>query len=158
MEATTLVLRSKTSILSYTIDSTSNVNPTTIYSNLNTIPHSHSTLPLLHDPLGQYFAHILTDSSMLHIQSTSSGEVVTTLQAAEFSTMGTFILTYERSSTKGSATSQPDSNLKIWRVATGELEYGWYQKTYKTNLVQWSSDETICMKMGNNEVQVYDGK
>ena len=54
-----------------------------------------------------------------------------------------------------------EGNLKIWRVATGELQCSWQQKVLGDKsmwlAVNWSCDEEFCFKVVTNEVHFFDG-
>ena len=51
---------------------------------------------------------------------------------------------------------QPQPNLHVWSTETGEKVKSFFQKKMSGWCPQWSSDERICSRMVNNEVQFYE--
>jgi len=51
---------------------------------------------------------------------------------------------------------QPQPNLHLWDVSTGQLVKSFFQKKMSGWCPQWSEDEKICSRMVNNEVQFYE--
>jgi len=51
---------------------------------------------------------------------------------------------------------QPQPNLHLWDTKNGQLVKSFFQKKMSGWCPQWSSDEKICSRMVNNEVQFYE--
>jgi len=51
---------------------------------------------------------------------------------------------------------QPQPNLHLWNTETGEKVKSFFQKKMSGWCPQWSSDEKICSRIVNNEVQFYE--
>jgi len=51
---------------------------------------------------------------------------------------------------------QPQPNLHLWDAKTGQQVKSFFQKKMTGWCPQWSSDEKICSRMVNNEVQFYE--
>lgn len=80
------------------------------------------------------------------------------VQAISLSPRGTFLLTWERQQA-----DEPDvGNLRIWRVATGELACHWHQKVLGEKAlwpaIGWSVDEELAYRLVSNEVHFFDGQ
>jgi translation initiation factor 2A len=98
------------------------------------------------------------------LRADGSGAVALSLprpqvQELWLSPKGTFLLTWEKMApTEG---GEGEGNLKIWRVATGELVCSWQQKILGDRsmwpAVNWSCDEEFCYKVVTNEVHFMDG-
>ena len=95
------------------------------------------------------------------LRADGSGAVLLNLprpqvQELWLSPKGTFLLTWEKM-----AADSNEGNLKIWRVATGELQCSWQQKVLGDKsmwpAVNWSCDEEFCFKVVTNEVHFFDG-
>jgi uncharacterized protein with WD repeat len=183
LDRNVLVLRSKASILSYQIMNDGLTTPVNIFSNLTSISHAHATLPLLFDNNGLLFANTLTNPHHVTIQSTSNGNILANIpvheiQAAEFSPLGTFMVSlyltitryfciYDHVSlymqvtfarpVKGSATDAGEGNLRIWRVSDGSVQGSYHQKVAKKDLIQWDKSESVCMRIVTNELHVFNG-
>ena len=67
---------------------------------------------------------------------------------------GTLLATWEQYSVIQG--QQPQPNLHLWDVNTGQLVKSFFQKKMAGWCPQWSSDEKICSRMVNNEVQFYE--
>ena len=79
---------------------------------------------------------------------------ITEVQHIEFSPLGNYLLTWSRPK-KTTGDQQPEGNLHIWHIPSGVLLKSFYQKVYKTNLIQWTNDEKLLFYMVTNEVQIY---
>ena len=70
---------------------------------------------------------------------------------------GTFLLTWEKLKD-----GEEEGNLRIWRVATGELQVAWHQKVLGEKAlwpaIHWSCDEELCYRLVTNEVHFFDGR
>ncbi|PRQ49591.1 putative transcription factor WD40-like family [Rosa chinensis] len=78
---------------------------------------------------------------------------VPNLTAAALSPRGTFLQTFQKSSTP------QNKNVTLWNVDTGEPAYDQFQKSItKTNWpsVRFSSDEAVACKLATNEIQFFD--
>ena len=79
------------------------------------------------------------------------------VQAISLSPKGTFLLTWEKQKEADADTG----NLRVWRVATGELQCSWHQKVLGEKAmwpaVRWSVDEEICFRLVTNTVHFFDG-
>ena len=51
---------------------------------------------------------------------------------------------------------QPQPNLHLWDAKTGQKVKSFFQKKMSGWCPQWSSEERICSRMVNNEVQFYE--
>jgi len=51
---------------------------------------------------------------------------------------------------------EPKPNLHLWNIKTGTKEKSFFQKKFGGWAPLWTSDEGICSRMVNNEVQVYN--
>jgi uncharacterized protein with WD repeat len=95
------------------------------------------------------------------VLNTENGEDVISLSCAhteyaEFSPQGTFIITWSRASKNREDSSGPNGgNLRVWRTRTGELVASSNQRVQKKGVFQWNSDESICVKLGTNEIHRY---
>ena len=50
---------------------------------------------------------------------------------------------------------EPKPNLNIWNGSTGELLRSFFQKKFQGWCPVWNTDETLCSRMVNNEIQFY---
>jgi translation initiation factor 2A len=79
------------------------------------------------------------------------------VQALSLSPRATFLLTWERMQEGDEATG----NLRVWRVATGELACSWHQKVLGEKALwpalHWSVDEAIALRLVTNEVHCFNG-
>jgi len=80
------------------------------------------------------------------------------VSAISLSPRGTFLLTWERMQESDKAIG----NLRVWRVATGELTCHWHQKVLGEKAlwpaIHWSVDEAIAFRLVTNEVHFVDGQ
>lgn len=74
----------------------------------------------------------------------------------EFSPQGSFLITWSRPQ-KGTADTNPESNLCIWSIATGELVQAFFQKTLKKGIIQWTEDERYCFRIASNVIHIFHG-
>ena len=160
VDSSLLLLRSKTGILSYSVKEGS-VTPHSMFSNLRTIPHAPSALPLTFDSSGNLFVSTLSSPGHLIVQSATSGDVMTDIVcsevlALEFSPLGTFVVSFSRP-VKGTATDAGEGNLRVWRVSDGSLQGAYHHKTLKKDLLQWDQHETVCLRIVSNELHVLKG-
>ena len=127
---------------------------------------SQPTVPLALPPVysanGVYLARTPTDKSTpIEVTNADSGEIVsiipcTDAQSVEFSPLGTFLVTWSRQ-LKPKSGEAPQSNLHVWRVASGELHASFNQRQMQADMLQWNSDETACVRLVSNEVHIYNG-
>ena len=117
------------------------------------------------DHLGLYSADgstlAVVEKDGVKVFSASTGAVLFStprpqVQAIALSPKGTYLLTWEKL-VEGDA----QGNLRLWRVATGEVACGWSQKVLGEKAlwpaVHWSVDEQICYRLVTNEVHFFDG-
>ena len=117
------------------------------------------------DALGEYSADgsalAVVEPDGVRVLSAATGDVLFStprpqVQALSLSPKGTFLLTWEKL-VEGDATG----NLRLWRVATGEVACGWSQKVLGEKAlwpaIHWSVDEEICYRLVTNEVHFFDG-
>mmetsp|Transcript_7822 Transcript_7822/g.22979 ORF Transcript_7822/g.22979 Transcript_7822/m.22979 type:complete len:654 (+) Transcript_7822:126-2087(+) len=77
------------------------------------------------------------------------------VQIMDVSPRGSYLLTFERGSSKES-----ENNLKVWKTSTGECIAGFRRKTINRNCwpyLQWTHDEKFAFLLTTNEVRVYPG-
>ena len=78
------------------------------------------------------------------------------VQALSLSPKATFLLTWERIQE-----GETEGNLRVWRVATGELACAWHQKVLGEKslwpALHWSVDEAIAYRLVSNEVHFFSG-
>jgi len=73
--------------------------------------------------------------------------------ALQWSPLSSLLATWEQ---YGSAPGQePKPNLHLWDTATGEIVKSFFQKKFGGWAPVWNSDESICSRMVNNEIQFY---
>lgn len=88
------------------------------------------------------------------VQEISCSEI----SSVEFSPLGTYLITWSRFNVTGSSNIPAGTgNLRVWNVKTGELVTHYSQKSQKKNVIQWSSNEHLCMKKVSNEIHILDG-
>ena len=79
------------------------------------------------------------------------------VQALALSPKGTFLLTWERLKE-----GEELGNLRVWRVATGEVACAWHQKVLGEKAlwpaIHWSTDEELAYRLVSNEVHFFDGQ
>ena len=83
------------------------------------------------------------------------------VQFMDFSTRGSYILTWERpfKVTEGQGGGSLP-NLKLWSSTTGKFLYGWCMRSCKKSQwppVKWTHDEKFAFHLVTNEIHVYDG-
>jgi hypothetical protein len=111
---------------------------------------------------GAFVARVATEKSApIEITSTESGEIVsiipcTDAQSVEFSPLGTFVVTWSRQ-LKPKSGESPQSNLHVWRVATGAVVASFNQRQMQSDMLQWNNDESACIRLVSNEVHIYNG-
>ena len=87
------------------------------------------------------------------------------VQFMSLSTLGTYILTWERpakaeNGENSSSSSSPPSNLKIWSSSNGRYLHGFQMKSCKRHQwppVRWTHDEKIAFHQVTNQLNVYNG-
>lgn len=85
------------------------------------------------------------------------------VQFMAFSSLGTYILTWERPmKIEGdSNNTNPPPNLKVWSSVSGRYLHGFSMKGCKRDQwppVRWSYDEKFAFHQVTNQLDVYDGK
>jgi len=73
--------------------------------------------------------------------------------ALQFSPLSSLLATWEQYAVIQG--QQPQPNLHLWDVKTGEKVKSFFQKKLSLWCPIWNTDETICCRMVNNEVQFY---
>ena len=76
------------------------------------------------------------------------------VQHIEFSPLGNYLLTWSRPK-KTTGDQKQEGNLHLWNIPSGALLKSFYQKVYKSNLIQWTNDEKMLFYMVTNELQIY---
>ena len=118
------------------------------------------------DALAEYsavdgsFLAMVEPTGVRVIRSADGAEVFSTprpqIQAISLSPLGTFLLTWERLQEGEEA-----GNLRVWRVATGEIVCSWQQKVLGEKAqwpaLKWSSDEELAFRLVTNTVHFFDG-
>lgn len=124
---------------------------------------SNLRLAPMYSPDGRFVLFIRESGAPISVHDTSTGEMVCEIacpdvQHVEFSPLGTFVVTWMRP-IKQSSTSGGDEggNLRVWRLATGELVTAASQKVLKKLALQWTADETHFFKIVTNEIHIFDG-
>jgi translation initiation factor 2A len=112
----------------------------------------------VHDNTGSLVC-LAPDKQRLVLVRVADGSVAVELdnsdaQKVEFSPRGTYLITWSLP-TKGTATDAPEGNLRIWHTGTGALLAAYNQKTYRSEVVQFTDDERYCFRQTTNEVCVY---
>uniref|UniRef100_A0A9I9DFS5 Eukaryotic translation initiation factor 2A n=1 Tax=Cucumis melo TaxID=3656 RepID=A0A9I9DFS5_CUCME len=103
---------------------------------------------------------LVTKSETLSIyECRGFGEIksfeVPNLLAAALSPCGTYLQTFQKSSTP------QEKNVVLWKVDTGDLVYSQFQKNMTKvswPAIRFSSDETVACRMATNEIQFFDTK
>ena len=105
----------------------------------------------------------MVEATGVRVLSSTGGEQVFSVArpqvtAISLSPKGTFLLTWERMQEGDASTG----NLRVWRVATGELACHWHQKVLGEKAlwpaIAWSVDEEIAYRLVTNEVHFFDGQ
>lgn len=136
-----------TSITGYTLQNVSFAVP----KNLKFAP--------IFDPTGTKICYIFEGGKNLTLHSSLDGSKMLELevsdaQKVEFSPKGNYLITWS-SPSKGNAIEAPENNLKIWNVNSGALIASYFQKTFKADHIQWTTDEKYCFRQVTNEIHVY---
>jgi len=88
--------------------------------------------------------------------------VVPNVASIHLSPKGTYLLTWERWTTKDKQDSQASKeNLIIWETATGTKLAGFIQKAISPDIwpvIRWSGDETISARIVTNEIQFFSNR
>ena len=118
------------------------------------------------DALGEYAADGsclgVVEKDGVRVLAADGGKVLFStprpqVQALALSPKGTFLLTWEKL-----VEGEEQGNLRVWRVATGEVACGWHQKVLGEKAlwpaIRWSIDEEICFRLVANEVHFFDGQ
>jgi len=71
-----------------------------------------------------------------------------------WSPLATSLATWEQYTT--TAGQDPRPNLHLWDTATGEKRKSFFQRKMSNWCPSWTSDEGVCSRMVNNEVQFYE--
>ncbi len=82
------------------------------------------------------------------------------VQFMAFSSLGTYILTWERPIKVNDSNSVPPPNLKIWSSVSGRFLHGFNMKGCKRDQwppVRWSYDEKVAFHQVPNHLDVYKG-
>lgn len=129
-----------------------------------TVDASISCAPV--DALGEYSADgsllAMVEKDGVRVLRADGGVEVLSVprpqvQALSLSPRGTFLLTWERLQE-----GEKDGNLRVWRVATGELACAWHQKVLGEKAlwpaIKWSVDETLAYRLVTNEIHFFDGQ
>ncbi|KAF1818726.1 translation initiation factor eIF-2A [Dissoconium aciculare CBS 342.82] len=121
----------------------------------------------VYSPDGRFFAWASPDN--VSVVDAAAGNIVTVLPADSvyelgFSPLGTYIITWQRPSkdADGNATK----NLKVWRTIDDNAGEGgeravvgqFVQKNQTGWNLQYTSDEQLCARRVNNEVQFFESK
>jgi len=133
--------------------------PATGYSlnNANFPIPKNLKFPPIFDPTGRICC-IRENQNLLLCSATDGSTIlelpVTDAQKVDFSPRGSYLTTWSIpviNANKEAAVG----NLKIWNATTGTLITSYFQKTYKTDLIQWTSDEKYCFRQVTNEIHIY---
>ena len=91
------------------------------------------------------------------ILSTEDGEQIATVSCphaeyVEFSPQCTYFVTWSRPTKQQDGTN---GNLKVWRTESGVCVATFSHRTQKRGVIQWNNDESVCIKLGTNELAMY---
>jgi len=75
--------------------------------------------------------------------------------ALAFSPRGSLLATWEQYVVVQG--QEPRPNLTVWDATTGQRRKAFFQRKMSNWCPLWSSDEQVCSRMVNNEVQFYEG-
>jgi translation initiation factor 2A len=159
----TLLIREKNGIKLFQVPVTkenghTTMNPTPIP--LNTVP-SALRLPPIYDSTGKLLCLIPEGrNEKLSLFNALTNEKVqefdiSDAQKVEFSPGSKYFITWSLP-VKGSEGSTAVGNHRIWKISTGELLASYSQKTYRSDLIQWSlSEDSLCFRQVSNELHIY---
>ena len=158
--ATTLLVRERAGLVVYagppSITPDGGTLPSVSPIEVPTITGASVRLPPLYSPDGQYLA-LVKETITLH---SPTGELVSEIlcsdaSSIEFSPRSSFLLTWSKPTSAGTAAgSAPEGNLKVWETASGRLLTSFFQKSFKRDAVQFTSDERFYCRAVNNEVHI----
>jgi len=74
--------------------------------------------------------------------------------SVSWSPLGNILATWEMYATQQG--KEPSPNLHLWDSKNGSLLKSFFQKKHDNWCPQWSTDERLCSRMVNNEVQFYE--
>lgn len=114
------------------------------------------------------------DAALPCMYDTTDGRLLFTIpcrdaQNVEFSPLGTYLVTWSRP-TKGTASEASEGNLRVWKLPTiamaregggaqaeCELVAAYSQKMNKRDILQWTHDEALCLRVVSNEIHIMKG-
>jgi translation initiation factor 2A len=157
-----LILQQKESVKIFSASSTSSApvsNPTYWESPCSTTKdYGGLSIPPTFSPAGNYVCIVATGAAGIRVLNSGTNELVRELScpdvmSMDFSPLGSFLVTWSRPT----AASGPSGNLRVWDMRTGEVVIQFVQKVQKKNLIQWTHDEHVCMRIVSNEIHILDG-
>jgi len=133
-------------------NSTSWTNPSS-----NTLNYGGLSIPPTFSPDGAYVCIVPVGSAIIRLCDGETNNLIKELacpdvMSMDFSPMGSFLVTWSRPTSGSSA-----GNLRVWDVKTGAVVIQYIQKVQKKNLIQWTHNEHVCMRIVSNEIHVLDG-
>ena len=75
------------------------------------------------------------------------------VQSVEWSPLGGYLVTWSRIS-KSASDGATEGNLKVWSAQRGEVVSSFNQRQMRKGSIQWSSDESYCLRCVTNEIHV----
>ena len=158
--ATTLLVRERAGLVVYTgppsVTPEDGILPSALPKEIPAITGATVRLPPLYSPDGQYLA-LVKETITLH---SPTGELVSEIlcsdaSSIEFSPRSSFLLSWSKPlSAAGKEGSAPEGNLKVWETSSGRLVTSFFQKSFKRDAVQFTSDERYYCRSVNNEVHI----
>ena len=128
-------------------------------------PLASSSLRLapVYDPSGKLLCLVPERAGMnLSLHNGADGSLLRELaiadaQKVEVSPSGRYLVTWSFPH-KGTATTAPEGNLRVWDTSSGRKLAAFSQKSQRSDsaTIQWSADERYCFRQGNDEIFVYE--
>eukprot|EP01041_Mallomonas_annulata_P004104 gene4104-8160_t len=119
-------------------------------------------LPPIFSPDGSLICMVHDSGRPLVIVDSGNGSVVGEIpcldaQYIEWSPLGKYVVTWSRpSKTSGAETSE--GNLRVWKLSSFSMVVAYNQRQYRKEIMQWSSDESMCFRIVSNEIHILDGQ
>ncbi|KAI9104693.1 eukaryotic translation initiation factor eIF2A-domain-containing protein [Phlyctochytrium arcticum] len=113
----------------------------------------------IYSPEGRYLAWLMQDC--IKIFNASTQTLVQTIPQEnvidiKFSTRGNYLSTWERFVKGPDSETDPHKNLLIWDVTSGAQLTGFCQKNQYNWNVDWTEEETYCVRQVSNEIHFFD--
>lgn len=156
-----LLLQQKESVQIFCGCSTSSadVSDVTTWANPSSVTKTYGGLTVApaYSPDGSKVCIVPAGSAVIRVCDSETNDVVRELACPDvvtmdFSPLGSFLVTWSRPTA-----STTSGNLRVWDMKTGEVVIQFMQKVQKKNLIQWTHNEHVCMRIVSNEIHVLDG-